>query len=437
MGLVVDVGTLSDRAPAGLDAAFFAELLKILPELETNKSFVSGLRDDPSLRLGHVIAGVALELQKIAGADVDYAAVNLPENNAPALRELLYGFWDSEFGVAAGRAAVSLVARLADDSRASRVNPGRARQILLSYIAGRSLDMSTTALVREAIKRDIPWRRLNERKCYVRFGQGKYQKFIRETMMDGATSIGALLSKVKGLLNEMLRKIGVPASPQGVIVIDGGIADGAERAAAQAKAIGYPVVVKPLDREKGLGVSVNLGDGAAVRKAVEEASKYGRAVIVEKFIAGDDHGILVVGGKMIAAAKRIPGHVVGDGGRTIAKLVEEANQGPRRGTDYEKIMVLLEFDAEAQRVLSAQGLTRDSVPAPGRIAYLCGADMSKSNLHEAVFGLATTDPVSMRSVDGRETGTIKKLNLSHADLRKSDLIGMDLANCETLGAIFK
>ena len=236
--------------------------------------------------------------------------------------------------------------------------------------------MSTTALVREAIKRDIPWRRLNERTCYVRFGQGKYQKFIRETMMDGATSIGVLLSKVKGLLNEMLRKIGVPAPPQGVIVIDGGIADGAERAAAQAEAIGYPVVVKPLDREKGLGISVNLGDGAAVRKAVEEASKYGRAVIVEKFIAGDDHGILVVGGKMIAAAKRIPGHVVGDGGRTIAKLVEEANQGPRRGTDYEKIMVLLEFDAEAQRVLSAQGLTRDSVPAPGRIAYLCGADMS-------------------------------------------------------------
>jgi len=121
-------------------------------------------------------------------------------------------------------------------------------------------------------------------------------------------------------------------------------------------------VVKPVDTDKGVGISVILADAASVREAVREASKYGKVAIIESFVSGDDHRILVVDGKMIAAAKCIPGHVVGDGGSSVAELVEETNKDPRRGKGFEKVMVILEFDAQAERVLSEQGLTRDSVP---------------------------------------------------------------------------
>ena len=121
-------------------------------------------------------------------------------------------------------------------------------------------------------------------------------------------------------------------------------------------------MVKPVDTDKGVGISVNLADAASVREAVREASKYGKVAIVESFVSGDDNRILVVDGKMIAAAKCIPGHVVGDGRSSVAELVEETNKDPRRGKGFEKVMVILQFDAQAERVLSVLGLTRDSVP---------------------------------------------------------------------------
>ncbi len=109
-----------------------------------------------------------------------------------------------------------------------------------------------------------------------------------------------------------------------------------------------------------------MADAASAREAVREASKYEKVAIVESFVSGDDHRILVVDGKMIAAAKCIPGHVVGDGRSSVAELVEETNKDPRRGKGFEKVMVILEFDAQAERVLSEQGLTRDSVPTVGK-----------------------------------------------------------------------
>ena len=100
--------------------------------------------------------------------------------------------------------------------------------------------------------------------------------------------------------------------------------------------------------------------------AFEEAREHSRSVIVESFIAGDDHRMLVVNGELVAVSKRVPGHVVGDGEHTIAELVDEVNRDPRRGIGHEKVLTRLEFDHQAERLLAEKGYTRDTVPADGR-----------------------------------------------------------------------
>ena len=141
-------------------------------------------------------------------------------------------------------------------------------------------------------------------------------------------------------------------------------------AARAAERIGYPVVVKPVDGNHGRGVAVNLTTPEAVAEAFEVAEQEGSGVIVESMILGDDHRLLVIGGKLIAAARRMPGHVVGDGTRTIAELVEIVNQDPRRGAGHENMLTRLELDAVADRLLAERDMTVDSVPPAGEVVYL-------------------------------------------------------------------
>jgi len=144
----------------------------------------------------------------------------------------------------------------------------------------------------------------------------------------------------------------------------------AKSAVKLAGTIGFPVVVKPLNGQEGLGVSANLKDAAAVQKAVASVANIEDALVVESHVPGDDHRLLVVDGKLIAAAKRIPGHVVGDGTSSISELVAQVNLDPRRGVGFEKLLVRLELDAQAKRTLTMQGLDAAGVPAAGQVAYL-------------------------------------------------------------------
>ncbi len=148
---------------------------QVLPELEAEKSFVSALHQGQSLPLDQVIARIALELQRIAGDDVTYSAATAHEHNGVVYREILYAFRDTAFGVAAGHAAVNLMTQLAQasrgdgDTQTTGWTSGGVRRNLLSWIESRSLDISTAAMVRGAIRRDIPWRRLNERARFAQF----------------------------------------------------------------------------------------------------------------------------------------------------------------------------------------------------------------------------------------------------------------------------
>ena len=129
----------------------------------------------------------------------------------------------------------------------------------------------------------------------------------------------------------------------------------ASDAVRAAKRIGFPVVLKPLDGNHGRGVSINLKTDEEVEYGFKKAAEHGRTIIVESYIEGFDHRLLVVNGELVAAAKREPGHVVGDGKHSIAELVDIVNEDPRRGVGHEKVLTRLEFDYQAERLLSKIG----------------------------------------------------------------------------------
>ena len=128
-------------------------------------------------------------------------------------------------------------------------------------------------------------------------------------------------------------------------------------AVRSARHIGYPVVLKPLNANHGRGVSINLTTDEQVEQAFEFAREHGtsRAVLVESYVEGYDHRMLVVNNELVAVAKRVPGHVVGDGNSTIAELIDKTNEDPRRGIGHEKVLTRLELDRQANEILSEAG----------------------------------------------------------------------------------
>ena len=157
----------------------------------------------------------------------------------------------------------------------------------------------------------MPWIRLNERSL-VQLGHGKFQRRIQATVTSETRHTAVEIASDKRLTNQILSDLGLPVPRQERV-------RGPEDAVAAAEKLGFPVVVKPLDGNHGKGVSINLTTSEQVRMAFEKAYEYSSVVIVETFQEGHDYRILVVNGKVVAAAQRVPGHVVGDGRHTVAE----------------------------------------------------------------------------------------------------------------------
>ena len=216
--------------------------------------------------------------------------------------------------------------------------------------------------MRAAEARDIPWVRLNDASL-IQVGQGRYQKRIEAALTSQTSHTAVEIASDKELCTRLLSDLGLPV-PKQLHVRD------AEDAVEAANYIGFPVVVKPVDGNHGRGVSVNLTTDAEVADAFEVAVNEGSGVVVESMIAGDDHRLLVIDGVLVAAAHRVPGHVVGDGTRTVEELVEIVNQDPRRGAGHENMLTRLELDEVAERMLAEKGYDTETVPPEGEVVFL-------------------------------------------------------------------
>ncbi|MFP3940924.1 MAG: cyanophycin synthetase, partial [Thermoanaerobaculia bacterium] len=277
---------------------------------------------------------------------------------------LSYGL--EEVGHSAADVALGLVLHLLPAEReAHRPEPvdleAEIRR-LRDLADARALGPTTAALARAAEARDVPWRRLNDASL-LQLGQGRHQTRIEAAVTGRTPHLALTLASDKSATNRLLRERGLPVPDQERV-------SGAEEAVAAAGRIGYPVVVKPLDGNQGLGVALGLASPDEVREAYQcVAERFGPAV-VEAQQQGNDYRILVVDGRTVAVAERRPARVVGDGRRSVRELVDELNADPRRGRCHDRPLTRVELDEEAHRMLARSGLGPGDVPAAGRTVTL-------------------------------------------------------------------
>jgi len=299
---------------------------------------------------------------------------------------VVYEYEQKDEGLEAGELALRLIdsllpPALRTQERNEPFDFASERDTFIRFAQRRALGPSTASIVQAAELRDIPWMRLNSQSL-VQLGYGKYQQRIQATVTGRTSHIAVELASDKEETNKILAMIGLPV-PKQELVQSG---DAAVRA---ARRIGYPVVVKPYNGNHGRAVSIHLTTEEAVRTAFVAAQEVSRSVLVESFITGDDHRLLVVNGTLVAATRRTPGHVVGDGKRTVAELIDVVNLDPRRGIGHEKVLTRLELDAQAERLLAKKGYTGASVPPAGEVVYL----RSTANLSTGGTATDVTDVI--------------------------------------------
>jgi cyanophycin synthetase len=370
MRLTVDLGAL-EAWPTGKLTGFNDQLLAALPSLAQHTcsygvpgGFVRRLSEDGGTWLGHVLEHVAIELQQLGGAKVTFGKTRGAGD--PGVYHVVYEYEEERVGEAAGELALKLIAHLLPEE----LRPSAAADFafktelddLIAFAQARQLGPSTSSLVRAAEARGIPWMRLNDRSL-VQFGHGKYQKRIQATVTSETRHIAVEIASDKEETNKILGDLGLPVPRQR-------LARSAEQATRAAERLGFPVVVKPLDANHGRGVTLGVRSAADVPLAFDKAREHARTIIVETYLEGFDHRMLVVGGELIAVAKRVPGHVVGDGASTVAQLVDKVNQDPRRGIGHEKVLTRLELDHQAELLMGRAGVTRDTVLPAGEAFFL-------------------------------------------------------------------
>ncbi|MGV7210025.1 cyanophycin synthetase [Oxalobacteraceae bacterium A2-2] len=326
--------------------------------------------------LARVLEVAALSLQAQAGCPVTFS------RTTATVEEGVYQTVVEYSEEAVGRLAVELAENLINAALADTpFDLTGALNELRELDEDVRLGPSTGSIVAAAVARGIPVRRLTEGSM-VMFGWGSRQRRIQAAEMDSTSAIGEAVAQDKELTKKLLHAAGVPV-PIGRTVTD------ADQAWQAALAIGLPVVVKPKDGNQGKGVTVNITDEAHLRKAFAAASEYGREIMVERFLPGNDFRLLVIGNKLVAAARRDPPQVVGDGLHTVRELVELVNSDPRRGSGHSTSLTRIRFDDIAIARLALQDLEADSIPAKGQRVIL------RNNANLSTGGTATdvTDDV--------------------------------------------
>ena len=420
--LEVDLGPLEEWPTVRLGETFISGLLQALPGLAEHTcsydapgGFLRRCREDEGTWLGHVLEHVTIELQHVAGKDVTFGKTRSLER--PGLYQVIYEYEEESVGHEAANLALTLIQSLLPPElrTAGAVPPDfdfeREKESFIKYTQRRELGPSTASLVKAAQERGIPWIRLNGFSL-VQFGHGKYQQRIQATVTSRTPHIAVELASDKEETNKILAILGLPVPKQRLVTND-------TEAVRAAKSIGYPVVVKPYNGNHGRAVAIHLTDDEQVRAAFRAAQEVSRSVIVESFITGEDHRMVVVNGRLVAVAKRVPGHVVGDGVHTVEELVAIVNSDPRRGVGHEKVLTRLEFDAQADRLLAGKGLTRQTVPAAGETIFL----RSTGNLSTGGTAIDVTDLVHPDNVEMAER-TVKAIGL---DVGGVDFLSPDIA----------
>jgi cyanophycin synthetase len=403
----IDIGDLED-CPSNTLPGFYERLTAWLPSLEEHHCS-PGVRGGFLQRLregtwpGHIMEHVALELQNLAGMQTGFGKAR--STHVRGVYKVVIRTREESVGRAALQSARDLVMAAIDDQPFDVAGTvSRLRAMVDSLCLG----PSTAHIVDAATARGIPHTRLNDGNL-VQLGQGERQRRIWTAETDGTSAIAEGICSDKDLTKTLLSTCGIPV-PEGEKV------DSPEAAWEAAQDIGLPVAVKPIDGNHGRGITLDLMTEADVHAAYHVASEQGSGVIVERCIPGEEHRLLVVGGRMVAATRGQTTEVVGDGSHTVQQLVDQQlNTDPRRGEEEEFPLEFIVLSKEPHMLveLQRQGLAPDSVPSSGQRVRV----QRHGNLTHDVTDLVHPDVAELAAMAARVMG----LDVAGVDLVVTDI----------------
>jgi cyanophycin synthetase len=320
--------------------------------------------------MGHVIEHIALETQTLAGMEVGFGRTR--STSEVGVYNVVFAYMEEKVGVFAAKSAVRIAEALVSGEH---YDLSSDIQSMREIREDERLGPSTGSIVEEAVNRGIPWIRLNKRSL-VMLGYGINQKRIQATVSSQTSNIGVEIACDKEETKNLLDAAGVPV-PKGYIIYD------EEDLEDAVRKVGYPIVLKPVNGNHGRGATININNWEEAVEALTVAKRISRGVICEKFITGFDFRLLVIDYKLIAAAKRTPACVIGNGKLTVQQLIDEVNTDPRRGYGHEKVLTAIKVDEMTLNILKERNIGLDDVLPKDETLYL------KSTANLSTGGTAT------------------------------------------------
>ncbi|MCU0515522.1 MAG: cyanophycin synthetase [Oscillatoria sp. Prado101] len=387
----LDLENLANK-PTNQIPGFYQGLVETLPSLVDHHcspgcrgGFLSRVQE--GTMIGHAVEHVALELQQLAGMQAGFGRTR--ETSTPGVYQVVFEYLEEQAGRYAARAAVRLCQSIVDTGRYPQSELDQDIKDLKDLWAEAALGPSTETIVKEAEARGIPWLQLPAR-AMIQLGYGIYSKRVQATLTDCTGILGVELACDKEGTKTMLRTAGVPV-PRGTVIR---YLDELEEAIEEVG--GFPIVIKPLDGNHGRGITINITSSEQAEEAYDAASAASKthSVIVERYYTGRDHRVLVVNGKLVAVAERVPAHVVGNGVSTIEELIAETNRDPNRGVGHANILTRIEVDRTSLQLLENKGYTLKTVLPIGEVCYL----RATANLSTGGIAIDRTDEIHPENI---------------------------------------
>ena len=374
----LDLEELEERPTDKIDG-FRERLENLLPTLiehRCSEGCRGGFfqRVDRGTWMGHVIEHIALEIQTLAGMDVGFGRTR--ETKTPGVYNVVFNYLEEKVGIYAAKAAVKIAEALIAGEDYDLTDDIQNMKEIREDVR---LGPSTASIVDEAVSRDIPFLRLG-RNSLIQLGAGVNQMRFQATITCKTSNIAVDIACNKEQTKKMLDDASIPVAKGDICYDEEDLKDTIDD-------IDYPIVIKPLDGNHGKGASINVTNWEDAVKGLKHAKEYSRRVIVEKFVTGFDFRVLVINNEVIAAAQRVPAHVIGNGKNNIQELIDITNEDPRRGYGHENVLTEITIDRTTERLIDNAGYTLDSVLPENETLYL----KSTANLSTGGTSVDVTD----------------------------------------------
>lgn len=363
------------------------------------------MRVDDGTWMGHVIEHIALEIQTLAGMDTGFGRTR--GYGEEGVYNVVFSYMEEKVGRYAAKAAVRICEALI---AGTTYDLAEDIQEMREIREDERLGPSTGSIVEEAVSRGIPWIRLNKYSL-CQLGYGANQKRIQATVTSETSNIGVEIACDKEDTKYLLEHAEVEV-PRGEIIRR-------ERSLESAcNYVGFPLVVKPVNGNHGRGITVDINTYEEALVAFKAAQEISRSVIIEKFITGEDYRLLVINNVLVAAAKRTPAHVVGDGKSTIQELIDEVNKDPRRGYGHEEVLTMIKVNDLTKTLIAAKGYTLETVLKKDEVMILKDtANLSTGGTAEDVTDIVHPANVFM----AERISKIIDLDICGIDVMTSDI----------------